>query len=176
MGSNLRIRRAGPDDAASLSEIGARLFLETYRGLIPTENLNDHVEADFSPGKQASELSNPEIASFLVEAEAEPVGFIQLRHSEISVDPDEPAQIELWRIYLEKGWHGQGVAGEMLDVIRDYAHSTGATHIWLAVWENNPRAISFYKKQGFRVVGNQTFDVGGETQLDFVMQAPVTVR
>jgi ribosomal protein S18 acetylase RimI-like enzyme len=41
--------------------------------------------------------------------------------------------------------------------------------IWLAVWENNPRAMRFYEKNGFRVAGKTLFRLGGDIQHDFVM-------
>lgn len=43
--------------------------------------------------------------------------------------------------------------------------------MWLAVWEENPRAIGFYQKHGFTPVGRQDFRVGGERQTDLVLRA-----
>ena len=44
-----------------------------------------------------------------------------------------------------------------------------ADRIVLAVWENNPRAIAFYRKCGFTVTGAQPFVLGTEVQTDYVM-------
>jgi ribosomal protein S18 acetylase RimI-like enzyme len=45
--------------------------------------------------------------------------------------------------------------------------------IWLDVWERNARAIAFYQKWGFAVVGTQTFQLGSDLQNDLLMQRAV---
>ena len=41
--------------------------------------------------------------------------------------------------------------------------------MWLGVWERNPRAIAFYIKSGFVVVGSHVFIVGNDRQTDLVL-------
>jgi ribosomal protein S18 acetylase RimI-like enzyme len=41
--------------------------------------------------------------------------------------------------------------------------------IWLSSWKINDRANAFYRKWGFREVGEKTFVVGTDVQKDFVM-------
>ena len=38
----------------------------------------------------------------------------------------------------------------------------------LCVWEQNARAKAFYAKEGFRPIGEQRFDLGGDLQRDEV--------
>jgi ribosomal protein S18 acetylase RimI-like enzyme len=44
---------------------------------------------------------------------------------------------------------------------------TGA--LWLSVFSENRRALSFYERWGFRIVGTQRFLVGTDPQLDYLM-------
>ena len=53
------------------------------------------------------------------------------------------------------------------------ARGFGAQHLWLAVWERNPRAIAFYGKCGFADVGDTEFYVGPDRQIDRVLVARV---
>jgi ribosomal protein S18 acetylase RimI-like enzyme len=46
--------------------------------------------------------------------------------------------------------------------------------LWLGVWERNDRAIAFYEKQGFRIVGAQDFMLGSDRQRDHVMARDLT--
>jgi ribosomal protein S18 acetylase RimI-like enzyme len=48
--------------------------------------------------------------------------------------------------------HGQGVAHDLMQRCLDHAKTNGFRRIRLEVWNNNGRAMSFYIKQGFRVV------------------------
>ena len=54
------------------------------------------------------------------------------------------------------------------------ARLRGCDSVWLGVWEENLRAISFYKKWGFREVGNHIFTVGNDPQNDFIMELELT--
>lgn len=45
-----------------------------------------------------------------------------------------------------------------------------ADYIWLGVWEENPRAISFYKKNGFIEFDKHNFQLGDDAQTDILMK------
>ena len=49
-------------------------------------------------------------------------------------------------------------------------------HIWLGVWEQNTRAIAFYKKELFVDVGTTYYMVGPDRQTDRVLVAAVQPR
>ncbi len=52
-----------------------------------------------------------------------------------------------------------------------YTHSSGGGDVlWLGVWEHNQRAIAFYHRWGFAIVGTHTFQLGADLQTDFLMQ------
>jgi hypothetical protein len=44
-----------------------------------------------------------------------------------------------------------------------------AVLVWLSVWDQNPRAIAFYRKVGFEDVGSTEFGVGSDRQTDRIM-------
>ena len=170
---NVSSRRATESDAAALAEVGAALFRQTYAGSISAAEIDRHVSADFSTARQAGELRDPSIVSFLVERGSSTVGFAQLRLRELRDDAAGPAEIELWRIYLDRSLHGMGVGRRLLATLGEAAQERGATAMWLAVWEKNPRAIAFYEKHGFDRAATQTFQVGDEVQNDLVLRRPL---
>jgi ribosomal protein S18 acetylase RimI-like enzyme len=75
----------------------------------------------------------------------------------------------VWRFYVEHAWHGRGVAQQLMRAALDEDASSGATGVWLGVWENNARAISFHGKFGFVDVGSHEFLVGSDPRTDRVM-------
>jgi ribosomal protein S18 acetylase RimI-like enzyme len=77
--------------------------------------------------------------------------------------------IELLRFYVDRRWHGQGVAGALMKETLAQARALGRRTVYLAVWERNARAIAFYRKAGFREVGAQPFHLGKDVQTDRVM-------
>ncbi len=42
--------------------------------------------------------------------------------------------------------------------------------IWLGVWEENPKAIRFYEKNGFVPFSRHIFKMGDEEQTDIMMR------
>jgi ribosomal protein S18 acetylase RimI-like enzyme len=79
----------------------------------------------------------------------------------------KPAEIQ--RLYVDTPWHGKGVANALMASLLDTAAAGGADVTWLGVWEKNPRAISFYAKSGFEVVGEHVFVLGTDPQRDLVL-------
>ena len=49
------------------------------------------------------------------------------------------------------------------------AAQANCDHVWLGVWERNPKAIAFYRKFGFEVIGEHRFVLGRDPQRDLVM-------
>jgi ribosomal protein S18 acetylase RimI-like enzyme len=166
------IRRASEADAAALAKVGAALFEQTYAGSIPVAELAVHLARDFGEEIQLGEIRDPNVSSFLVERDGSVLGFAQLRNVPLTLGNGPAAEVELWRIYLDRSLHGTGIAHRLLANLGATARSSGASGVWLAVWERNERAIAFYKKHGFERVGRQDFHVAGEVHCDLVLRAP----
>jgi ribosomal protein S18 acetylase RimI-like enzyme len=45
-----------------------------------------------------------------------------------------------------------------------------ADYVWLGVWEENLRAINFYKKNGFVEFDKHIFKLGNDEQTDIMMK------
>src|SRR5438045_2027914 len=77
--------------------------------------------------------------------------------------------IEISRFYVSKELHGFGVAQDLMVLAIKTVRDLGGRAAWLGVWEKNARAIAFYRKCGFTVVGSQPFLLGTDLQTDLVM-------
>jgi ribosomal protein S18 acetylase RimI-like enzyme len=167
------IRRAVPADAASLAALAESTFRETFAAENSQENVDLHCTRSFGAGKQGEEIADPQLITFLAEVDGNLVGFAQLRlaHSANGISGAKPA--ELHRIYVGREWHGRGVAQELMREVTAAAVREHADCVWLGVWERNPKAIAFYRKHGFRIVGDHSFMLGEDRQRDLVLAARV---
>jgi ribosomal protein S18 acetylase RimI-like enzyme len=77
--------------------------------------------------------------------------------------------VELVRFYVDAAWHGRGVSHSLMKEALDYAANAGHDVMWLGVWQQNTRAIAFYRKWSFEIVGDKRFLLGSDLQTDFVM-------
>ncbi len=163
------IRNATDADATQLAEFGARTFYESFAADNTPEDMQNHLDSAFSAQKQLAEIRDPDIETLILLDDGSWAGFAQLRAGKRSAGVPEQGSIELWRFYVDKAWHGQGVAANLMESAKHHARRRGATSLWLGVWERNARAQAFYRKHGFRKVGNQVFVVGSDPQTDDVL-------
>lgn len=167
------IRPAIPADAAFLAAIAERTFRDAFAAENSSSDIDLHCAQYFRPELQSREISDPRLVTLLAEAAGELIGFAQLRleHAASCVQCEQPS--ELNRLYVASAWHGRGAAHDLMLAVFDEAARAGSDCIWLGVWEKNARAIAFYRKYGFRVVGDHTFMLGRDRQRDLILVAEV---
>ena len=165
------IRHGGAADALLLSAIARHTFFDTFAATNDPGDMALHLDRAYGVAQQAAELADPQIVTLLVESGGEAIGYAQLREGEVPGCVTGPNAIELWRFYVCREWHGQGVAQSLMARVRAVAAARGAATLWLGVWDRNPRAQAFYRKCGFVDVGDHVFLFGTDPQHDRVMAA-----
>jgi GNAT superfamily N-acetyltransferase len=166
----LAIRIATPADAAELADLAARTFRDAFGAANQAADLALHLETHYTPEVMRRELEDPEWETLIAEVDGRLAGYAQ------SVTRDPPLDLGtggrmLHRFYLEQSWIGRGIAGPLMEAVRTSARRRRAQYLWLTVWQENPRAIAFYRKCGFLSRGTTTFTVGHDPQIDWVMAA-----
>ena len=68
------MRRANPDDANLLAELGARTFEETFAVDNTEENMAAYVASSFNPEQQAAELAHPDSIFLIAEVDGVAAG------------------------------------------------------------------------------------------------------
>lgn len=171
--ATLSVRMATEDDAADVAALAERTFRATFADANDADDLDAHCASNYGTALQRSEILDPGLRTLLVVAGTAIAGYAQVRlHApKDCVAARSPA--ELLRIYVDAEWHGRGAAQALLNASLDAAREAGCDRIWLGVWEHNPRAIAFYRKQGFETVGEHTFLLGEDPQRDVVMARPL---
>jgi ribosomal protein S18 acetylase RimI-like enzyme len=164
----IRWRMAAPGDAAALSDIGARSFVETFGHLYSAENLAaflvNHSEANWR-----DELSNPDFRVRVGEVDGAPVAYAKLGPHQLPAEAGGPA-IELKQFYVLRPWQGGAAARELMDWVMAEARARGASEIFLSVYIENGRARRFYERYGFEYVGRYDFMVGDQADEDLIMR------
>jgi ribosomal protein S18 acetylase RimI-like enzyme len=163
------IRRATAEDSELLTELGERTFRDTFGSANTPEDMASYLSGSFSPSIQAAELNDSSNAFLLAEVESEPVGYARLREGPVPPAVPGSRPLEIVRFYAVEAWIGRGVGSKLMQACLHLAAQKGHDTLWLDVWEQNPRAIAFYKKWGFKVVGNQPFQLGDDLQNDILM-------
>lgn len=167
---SLQIRRAGSGDAPSLAALCAGAFRENFEASYTAEDLDAFIGSAYALPKIRAELTDPAYECFLVEGEIGLLGYALLRDGAVEPCVTGPAPIELERIYLLKEATGGGLGQMLLDHCIARALALGRRTLWLGVWEHNPRAQAFYRRNGFHEVGSHRFKVGASEDRDLIVQ------
>ncbi|MGH9763765.1 MAG: GNAT family N-acetyltransferase [Blastocatellia bacterium] len=171
---DIAVRTAGPSDAELLARIGAATFIRAFAEYNTREDMAAYVASAFSPEIQAVELLQPGVV-FLIASSSrgQTAGYAKLDRSEPPECVKASRPLEIVRFYVEAEWHGCGVSHCLMSDVFRRAQGANVDMLWLGVWERNARAIAFYQKFGFEIVGRKNFTLGSDLQSDNVMTRAV---
>ncbi len=165
------IRRAVPRDAENLAEFASRTYAQTFGKFTDPHDLEEFLSSRYGTRQQLAEISSSDVRTLIVELEGQLLGYAQVRQTPAPACVAGEAPVELWRFYIDRPWHGKGAAQDLMNAAKASAVELGGRTFWLGVWKENRRAIAFYTRQGFRIVGTKDFWVGKDRQSDCVMVA-----
>jgi ribosomal protein S18 acetylase RimI-like enzyme len=169
----LLIRQAGPDDLDLGREIGIRTFTESFADFNTAEDMSEYLSHAFHPDRVLSDLSNKDTHIRLAYCEGNVIGYTKTNSGACQSEPLGSDHLELERIYVASEAQGRGWGQKLLDDVVLYARETGLDTLWLGVWENNPGAIRFYRRNGFVAFGSHDFMLGKDRQTDILMRREV---
>jgi diamine N-acetyltransferase len=166
----IMIRRAVPADAETLTQLAVRTFYDAFASSNTPENMQAYMSAAFNLEGTERELADPRSKFLIAEVDGEPAGYAKLYEGEVPECVTGSDPIEIVRLYIEQRWWGSGVARALMQTCLDEARQSGHRTIYLGVWEQNHRAMAFYRKWGFEIVGSHILMVGDDPQNDWWME------
>lgn len=163
-----RICRAGPTDALELARLSAAVFPLGCPANTPPEDLSEFISRELTPERFRLFVEDERNLLLLAKSPNKLIGYALITHAQSpSHIPSVP--YELRKFYVDPAWHGRGIAHTLMQELLAAASERGSHPLWLSVYSENPRAISFYTRWGFRIVGTQDFLVGSDRQRDYLM-------
>jgi ribosomal protein S18 acetylase RimI-like enzyme len=154
---------------ALLADIGAATFYETFSAHNEKADMVKYIEKTYNLKQVEDNLKEPNIHYYVAYNERQDVGYIKLI-DKVDVDGLEGQIMELEKIYVRQFAHGSKVASLLMQQAIDLARTKGAKHLYLGVWQENERALAFYKKFGFEVFNTRTFQLGNRLCEDFLLK------
>lgn len=166
---NIRIQKVTLSEIADLQTIGKQTFHETFSAANTEENMINYLEEGFSIEKLRSELNDTNTEFYFAVLDDRVIGYLKLNMGKSQTELKDEKAIEIERIYVLNEFHGKNVGQLLYNKAIQQAEANNADYIWLGVWEENPRAIAFYTKNGFEAFGQHVFKLGKDEQTDIIM-------
>ena len=167
---NISIKKVELKDIEKLQKIGRQTFFETFSKSNSEENMQKYLDEGFSIEKLTTELTDSNAEFYFAVLDLEVIGYLKLNFGESQTELKDNKALEIERIYVSKEFHGKSVGQLLYDKAIEVAKHKNADYVWLGVWEENARAISFYKKNNFVEFDKHIFKLGKDEQTDIMMK------
>jgi ribosomal protein S18 acetylase RimI-like enzyme len=128
------------------------------------------LNTQFTRGRLMLEVGTPGKTFLLAEEGDKIAGYVKLNENRHPENVGSKNALEVARLYVVKSMIGKGVGAILMKTIIDIAAKGGKDTLWLGVWKENKRAISFYEKWGFKVFDQCDFVLGNDVQEDWLMK------
>jgi len=132
--------------------------------------MQDFLEKGFNEEKLLNEINNADSEFYFAMVENKLAGYMKINFRNAQTEYKEENGIELERIYVLKQYLGNMLGQALFNKALEIAKENKMEYLWLGVWEHNPRAISFYKKNGLTEFSSHIFRVGDDDQIDIIMR------
>ncbi len=173
---NLEIITADTSHVEAISYIGKKSFAVAFENLFnKKEELREYLDYTFNETKLLASIHKENNIYFVALMNNEAVGFAKIKKYSLNQEIDSIAQMELQKLYVLPGQQGSGAGCALMDEVIQLAKQLQPDYLWLDTHVDNSKAISFYKKNGFRNQGKYHFIIGTQTFQYYVMALPVEV-
>ena len=171
------IRAAEPSEAQQIATFGAMLFRQAYEATHPEPTLSEYLADSFATPRIARTLEDSASTIFLIVSNnGSWIGYAELHEGAPTAATTVltralpgAAPMEIVRFYVDRAWHGRGVAQDLMNVCKERARTSGCDSLWLQAWEQATQAVRFYRKSGFDIYGTAVFIFGARADQDFVL-------
>lgn len=167
---NIEITQVDLTEIEQLQIIGRQTFFETFADGNTEENMQKYLEEGFTIDKLTAELTNSYSTFYFAKLDNNVIGYLKINFGQAQTELNDNQALEIERIYVLKEFHGKKVGQILYNKALDIAKQANVDYLWLGVWEENPRAITFYKKNGFVEFDKHIFKLGDDKQTDIMMK------
>lgn len=166
----IKISVATIHDLELLQQIGRQTFSETFASSNTEEDMAAYLKEGFAIEKLTAELNNPNAIFYFAILNGTVIGYLKLNFGQSQTELKDSNAMEIERIYVLKEFQGKNIGQLLYEKAIQVATQKNVEYIWLGVWEENKKAISFYQKNGFTQFDKHIFKLGNDEQTDIMMK------
>ncbi|QQR97938.1 MAG: GNAT family N-acetyltransferase [Sphingobacteriales bacterium] len=169
----IKITKATVNELMLLQSIAKQTFYETFASYNSEENMSKYLAENFAEDKILLEINNTNSEFYFAIYQHKEIGYLKINFGIAQTEKTTNNSLEIERIYVLKEFHGRNVGQLLYEKAIKIAKARKVNYVWLGVWENNKRAINFYKKNNFIEFDKHIFKLGDELQTDIMMKLEI---
>lgn len=153
------IEKASCKDVKLLSKIGRQAFIESHGHSASKKDITNYVTSKFTTDVFEAELSDINNIFHIIYYNKKPVGYSKIIFDISQENMPFKNVTKLERLYILEEYHHLKLGLELFHFNVALSKKHHQIGIWLYTWVENHKAINFYKKAGFKIVGNYDFKI-----------------
>ncbi|MDQ2718694.1 MAG: GNAT family N-acetyltransferase [Bacteroidota bacterium] len=168
--NKIQLIKIDSSDIEELQELSKQTFFDAFSLGNSDENIQAYLKTGFAYEKLAQEIDNVNSEFYFAKTGGKLIGYLKINSGDAQTEFRDNKGLEIERIYVLHDYQGKKAGQILQDKAIEIANHKHADYIWLGVWEKNPRAINFYKKNRFVQFDKHFFKVGNDEQTDILMK------
>ncbi|MCX6276187.1 MAG: GNAT family N-acetyltransferase [Bacteroidetes bacterium] len=153
----ISIAKAKVEDANLLAELGSKTFIESHGQSASKADIDKYMNEKFNSNVVLEELSDRKNIYHIIYRDQQPAGYSKIIFNENHSGIQNGNVTKLERLYLLKEFYDLKLGHQLLEFNISLSEQNNQDGMWLFVWKENLRAVRFYEKAGFEVVGSYDF-------------------
>jgi ribosomal protein S18 acetylase RimI-like enzyme len=153
------IARANINDASLLSTIAKNTFIESHGSSASPEDINIYITEKYTTAILTQELNNPKNIYYIIYHGEKPAGYSKIIFNLPYANSPIQNIAKLERLYLLKEFYNLKSGLELFQFNIELEKQNNQVGMWLYVWKENARAVNFYIKAGFKIIGSHDFKI-----------------
>ncbi len=166
----LTLRRAIPGDAATLIDIAAATFVETFAHLYPPADLQAYLATAYTVERYREKLEEPHTGVWFAHVANELAGFIVAGPCKLPIANLEPNAGEVQQLYIYAQHQNLRIGTRLMDTALAWLATENRAPLYVGVWSENQGAQRLYRRYGFSQVGEYDFPVGNTLDHELILR------
>ncbi|OAQ24221.1 N-acetyltransferase GCN5 [Linnemannia elongata AG-77] len=169
--SSMNLRRATPEDASVLAELGALTFTHTFGEMYSSKDLQDFLTTTYTAEKHLIPLNDPRESFWLLEDDNDQaLAFGWAGACKLPVSDLESNAGEIKRLYVHPDHQGKKLGSLVFKRMLDWLGDEGFEPLYIGVWSENHGAQRLYARYGFEKFSEYEFPVGNHHDREFIFK------
>lgn len=156
---DILIRRATENDRKIIADIGRVAVYESHRNSCSKADNDYFLATHYNEDAIRDELNDPAHIYHVILSEGQPAGFSKIILNAGHPNIPHKNVTKLDRIYLLSSFYDMNLGFKLLHHNIALSKENNQCGMWLFTWTENTRAVKFYKRNGFTVIGDHKFKV-----------------
>jgi ribosomal protein S18 acetylase RimI-like enzyme len=158
------VREIKKEDCQNLAALSIYVWLHTYAGDGIRDEISKFVLSTFTKNEFEKIVKSPTKRGFVVNSGQHLIGIVII-NLDSYFDQLPQFGYEIETLYVHPSFQRRGVGKRILEYLRK---SVGYKS-WLTTWVHNYNALEFYRKNGYRIVGEAEFILSDENHINHVL-------